>query len=61
MQQPRHIYTLTTSEVKRYTEFVRETGQFAVVHEHVKTKPCWGDCLMLNIPDEVESQLQFEV
>lgn len=55
MKHPRHIYTLTSSEVKRYTQYFRVVGTFAVIHEHTKDKPCWGDCLMLNIPSEEET------
>lgn len=61
MKQPRHVYTLTSAEVRRLQDAFRASGQFVVVHEHVKTQSCWGECLMLNIPDEVEADLQYEV
>lgn len=61
MEQPRHVYTISGGEVRRLQDHFRTTGQFVVVHEHRKEQSCWGECLMLNIPDELETQLSLEV
>lgn len=52
MKQPRHVYTLTGAEVRRYTEHFKKTGQFVVIHEHTVVQVCDGNCWMYNVPSE---------
>lgn len=50
----RHVYTLTGAEVRRYTEYYKQTEQFVVIHGHTGSQECDGNCPIYNAPNEDE-------
>lgn len=59
--KPRQVFAPDRQEYKEVEALMRKMGDFAILHDHRRDYGCSGDCLMLNLPDEIRSELSDEV